>query len=325
MLLKTLKGRNSILLVLIPFIIVLLSLKTFSHPESLTEGYKQMPLYELLLFITGGNAFVLNIIACAVLILMAYGMVRLNERFVFIRQRTDLPAFIFALISTGTIAINGMHPSLMSSFLMLFAIERVFTIYHGEAPLARSFDAGFLLGLASMFYLFSSIYLLWFWASLIVLGSFRGREILSGLIGFIVPVFLIGCWYFWNDNLGDLWEIIINLLKQDNNPFEFSVIQLSFWGILGVLIALSSLFMFKSYEEKKISSRKFFIILLNFFLFSVVGFFLFSRCGIEQYYVSIVPVTYIISHYFVLQKHTWFSEILFVIFVISGIIVHLFG
>lgn len=284
-----------------------------------------MPLYELLRFITGGNVLVLNVIACVVLILMAYGMVRLNERYVFIRQRTDLPAFIFAFIATGTIAVNGMHPSLMASFLMFFAIERVFAIYHGEAPLARSFDVGFLLGLASMFYLFASIYLLWFWASLIVLGSLRVREILSGLMGFITPVFLIGSWYFWNDNLGNLWETIINLFKQDNNPFELSVIQYSYWGVLGVLIALSSLFMFKSYEEKKISSRKFFIILLNFFLFSAVGFFLFSGCGIEQYYVSIVPVTYIISHYFVLQKHTWFSEILFVIFLISSILIHFLG
>jgi len=102
-----------------PVVIVLLWMGTLLHSESLTAGQNQMPLYELLLFLTGGNNFVLNLIACLLLILIAYGMVRLNEQYIFIRQRTDLPAFVFALIATGTVSLGGMHPSLFDAFLIV--------------------------------------------------------------------------------------------------------------------------------------------------------------------------------------------------------------
>lgn len=325
MLLKTLKGRYSILLILIPIIIVLLWIGAFFHPESLTAGQDQMPLYELLLFFVGGNNFVLSLIACLLLILMAYGMVRLNERYIFIWQRNDLPAFVFAFIASGTIALGGMHPSLFASFLLLLSVDRVFKIYQGTATLTNSFNAGFLVGLASLFYLFAGVYILWFWMALAVLGYFRSREILAGLMGFIVPIFLIFAWCVWNENLAELLHTISSLFSFQNHLGTVSVFQYSYWGILGFLVVLSSLYMLNVYEEKKISSRKYFIVLLGFFLVSALSFLFFKGAGVEQYFISIIPVTYITSHYFVLQKHSWIGEILFCILVVSSILIHFTG
>jgi len=325
MLLKIVKGRNSILLILIPIIVVLLWLRVFFGTESLTGNQTQMPLYELLLFVTGANSLLLSIVACVLLILMAYGMVRLNEQYIFIRQRTDLPAFVFALIATGTISLGGMHPSLPAAFLMFLAIDKVFTIYQGTSTLSKSFDAGFLLGLATLFYLFSGVYIIWFWVALGVLGYLRSREILAGLVGFITPVFIVVSWYFWNDNLHVLLSIINKLYWFENVLGEVSVFQYTYWGILGFLVVLSSLYMLNVYEEKKISSRKYFIVLLSFFLCSVLSVLFFRGAGVEQYFISIIPVTYIASHYFVLQKHFWMGEILFSILLFSSILIHFFG
>lgn len=325
MLLKTLKGRHSILLILIPFIIVLLWIGTFLRPDSLTGGQDQMPLYELLLFLTIGNSFVLNIIACLLLVLMAYGMVRLNERYIFIRQRTDLPAFVFAFISTGTIALGGMHPSLFAAFLLFLSVDRVFKIYQGTATLSNSFDAGFLVGLSSLFYLFAGVYILWFWIALALLGYLRSKEILAGLMGFVVPIFLMFIWYVWTDNLAELLHTIGSLFSFQNHLGTVSVFQYSYWGILGFLVVLSSLYMLNVYEEKKISSRKYFIVLLSFFLVSALSFLFFKGAGVEQYFISIIPVTYITSHYFVFQKHRWIGEILFYILVASSILIHFIG
>lgn len=325
MLLKTLKGRHSILLILIPIIIVLLWFGTFLHPASDTAGQGQMPLYELLRFLTAGNDFILSIIACLFLILMAYGMVRLNEQYIFIRQRTDLPAFVFAFIATGTIALEGMHPSLFAAFILFLSIDRVFKIYQGTATLSYSFDAGFLIGLASLFYLFAGVYILWFWVVLALLGYFRGREILAGLMGFLIPISLMFSWYIWNENLTELLDTISSILTKPNHLGTVSVFQYSYWGILGFLVILSSLYMLNVYEEKKISSRKYFIVLLSFFLVSALSFLFFKGAGIEQYFITIIPVTYITSHYFVLQKHSWIGEFWFYILVVSSILIHFVG
>jgi hypothetical protein len=322
MLLKILKGRNSILLVFVPVVIILLWFGTFINPISLTEGQNQMPLYELLLFLSTGNSFVLNLFACLLLILMAFGMFRLNERYIFIRQRTDLPAFIFAFISAGTIVLGGMHPSLFAAFLLFISIGRVFKIYQGDATLSNSFEAGFLIGLASLFYLFAGIYILWFWMALAVLGYLRSKEILAGLIGFIAPIFLMFSWCVWNDSLAEILNTISKLFSFKNQLGTVSVFQYSYWGILGFLVILSSLYMLNVYEEKKISSRKYFIVLLSFFVVSALSFVFFKGAGVEQYFISIIPVTYITSHYFVLQKHSWIGELWFYILVASSILIH---
>lgn len=321
MLLKTLKGRHYLLLVFVPILILLLWFKAFMNPVSLTGSHPQMPIYSLLQSITGDSLIALNIIGYLILAFLSLMMVRLNERYVFIRQRTDLPAFVFALIATGTVSLYGMHPSLIASLLLFFAIERVFGIYHGLSTLAKSFDAGMLIGLASLVYVFAGVYLIWFWLSLAFLGYFRGREILAGLVGFILPVFIAVSWFYLNGNLEELIQTFKALLSQ-NLGAEYSLYQKVFWLVIGFLVLISSAFMTRVVEEKKISSRKYFTILLIFFLCTITSFLLFNGAGVELYFITLIPVTYIISHYFVLSKYSWMMEVLFVIFVLSGILIH---
>lgn len=324
MLLKTLKGRHYLLLVFVPVLILLLWLKAFLHPVSLTGNTAQMPLYSFLQSITGGSFLALNIIGYLILAVLSLLMVRLNERYVFIRQRTDLPAFVFAIIVTGTISLYGMQSSLVAAILLFFALERVFAIYHGSGTLAKAFDAGLFIGLASLAYLFAGIYLIWFWISLAFIGYFRFREVLAGLVGFLVPVFVMASWYFFNDELLVLWQTIMVLLNK-TQVADYSLFQKVFWGILMFLVLISSAFMAKVVEEKKISSRKYFTILFLFFLFAIASFFMFKGAGIELYFLVSIPVTYIISHYFVLSRYSWIMEVLFVIFVLSGILIHILG
>ncbi len=325
MLLRILKGRHSILLAFVPVIIISLWTGTFLNPVSLTMGQTQMPLYELLLFLTGESNLILTIIASVLLVLIAYGIVRLNEQYVFIRQRTDLPAFVFAFIATGAISLGGMHPSLVAAFLMFLAIDNVFKIYQGTATLAKSFDAGFLLGLATLFYLFAGAYIIWLLTALAVLGYLRIKEILAGLIGFIVPLSLAFTWFFWTDRLGEFSQTISNLFSNTTGFGPISTLQYAYWGILGFLVIMASIYMLTVYEEKKISSRKYFVVLLSFFLCSIISFVFLDGSGVEQYFISIIPATYITSHYFVLQKHSWIGEVFFYILVLSSILIHFLG
>jgi len=320
MLLKILKGRHVLLLILVPFVILGFWFPSLTNSTPLSDA--QMPLFQLLQFITGGSTIALNIIGYLLLVLMAFMMVRLNEKFVFIRHRTDLPAFVFALLATGNIVLNGMNPALLASCILLFTIEQCFHIYHGNINLTRTFNTGFLVGLATLSYLYVGVYIVWIWISLGILGFFKGREILAALSGFLLPLFITFCWYFWNDNLVDLFQTITTIFNT-HQKLEFSFNQVIYWGIIGGFILISSLFMFNAIEEKKISSRKYFIVQLVFFLCSAISFFVFKGSGIEQYYLVLVPVSYIISHYFVLQKSKWTGEILFWIFVIASILIHL--
>ncbi|WP_421917842.1 DUF6427 family protein [Marinifilum sp.] len=324
MLLKTLKGRHYLLLVMVPVFLVLLWIKAFISPVSLTYGQNQMPLYRLLESVTGGSVTAMNIIGCILLILMSLLVVRLNEKYNFIRQRTDLPAFIFALIATGTVSLYGMHPSLLASFLLFFAIDGIFAIYHGSRTLAKSFEVGLFVGLAAISYLFAFVFIFWFWIALAFLGYFRIREILAGLIGYLVPIFIVVSFYYLKDELGVFIDTIKGLVNYEFKA-EYSFIQMMYWGIILGFVLLSSAFMVKVVEEKKISSRKYFIILFVFFLTAVTSFFLFSGAGTELYFLVLIPITFIISHYFVQSRYSWVGELLFAIFIGAGILIHFLG
>ncbi|RUT78410.1 DUF6427 family protein [Ancylomarina longa] len=320
MLLKTLKGRHILLLIFVPFIILAFWIPVFINPISLTGDIPQMPLYHLMQVITGHNLLVLNSFGLLLLVLLAFLMVRLNERFVFIRQRTDLPAFILAIIASGTISLKGVHPSLFAAFILFFAIDKMFSVYHDSRTLSKSFDIGLLIGLASLFYLFAALYMVWFCFSLLVLGYFRGREVLAGITGFLTPIFFVVGWYFWFDGLPFFTDTIQRLISVNQLSMQSSLFQDIFWGFLGFLVVISSLYMINVVEEKKISSRKYFMILLIFFLIAVFLYFLIPGAGIELYFIAIIPVTYILSHYFVLQKHRWIGEILFSALILSSVL-----
>jgi hypothetical protein len=324
MLLKTLKGRHYLLLFLIPVLIIALWMQAFIKPISLVGDQNQMPLYDLLQRITYGSIIAINIVGLVILIVLSLLVVRLNEKYVFIRQRTDLPAFVFALISTGTISLYGMHPSLLAGFLLFFAIDSVFAIYQGSRTLAKSFESGLFIGIASIAYLFSFVYIFWFWIALAFMGYFRPREILAGFIGFLLPLFITFSIYFLNDNLTELFNTVSVLFSIDFQS-DYSLFQKIYWSLIAVFILISSAFMTNVVEEKKISSRKYFMILFVFFIAVIGNFFLFSSTGTELYYLVLIPVTYIISHYFVLSNYSWVKELLFAIFVISSILVHFLG
>jgi hypothetical protein len=321
MILQRLKGRNVLVPIVVPFILLAFWFRNFINAESLVGNNTQMPLYQFLQYVCGYNTTALNIIAFAFLVIMALLMVRLNERYVFIRQRTDLPALVFAIMATGTIALKGMHPALLATFLLLLAVYQMFGIYNGSSTLAKSFDVGMLIGLATISYLYVGIFIVWFWISLAVLGYFRGREFLAGLVGFLLPLFIAGCWFYWYGEQ-DAMFATLNSLFHTESLIDWNTIQVAYWGIIGALILISSLFMGNVSEEKKISSRKYFLILLFFFLFTLVSFFTFSGSGVELYFVAMIPLTFIISHYFAMQRHSWMGEVIFAIFLAAGILVH---
>ncbi|NOU60564.1 DUF6427 family protein [Marinifilum caeruleilacunae] len=324
MLLKTLKGRHYLLLFLVPVFLLLLWIEAFISPVSLTGEQNQMPLYSMLQSLTQGSIIALNIVGGILLILLSLLVVRLNEKYIFIRQRTDLPAFIFALIATGTVSLYGMHPALLASFLLFFAIDSIFAIYHGSRTLAKSFEVGLFIGLASISYLFSAVFILWFWIGLAFLGYFRAREILAGLVGFLLPIFITASWFYLNDDLGVFLQSI-NALIDFEFKAEYSLFQKVYWGILAAFVLLASAFMANVVEEKKISSRKYFMILFVFFITTIGSFFVFSGTGTELYFLLLIPVTFIISHYFVLSRYSWIGEVLFAIFVGASILIHFVG
>jgi len=320
MLLKVLRRRSPIYLILIPIIALLLWLNAFMNPVSLAAYSTQMPLYQFILCLLNCNPLYLNILSYLIILLISYSLIQINEHFIFIKQRTNLPSALFILIAAcGTLA-NGLHPALISALLLLFSLNQVFKIYHGTQSVASAFDVGLLIGLASLFYLPTSLFFVWFIWALIILGSFRLREFLGGVIGFITPVFFIGCWYFWNGNLNSLIESVQAIYGYREAFPSPSVSQILFWIFLALLSLISIFFTIWGFEEKRVRSRKYLIIIVALFITSIASGILFPSSILAQAFIAAVPLSYILSYFFVMNRNTKITEILFALFVLGCLI-----
>ena len=320
MLLKVLRRRSPLYLILIPIIALLLWLDAFQNPVLLAEYSTQMPLYQSILSILNCNPLYLNIFGYLIILLISYSLIQLNEQFIFIKHRTDLPAALFILLASCATLANGLHPALISALFLLLSLNRIFKIYHGSRSIASSFDAGILIGLACLFYLPTSLFFFWFIWSLVILGSFRLREFLGGLVGFITPIFISGCWYFWQGSLGSFLEQSQNILAYSEQLTTISISQILFWVFLAVLILISIFFTIWGFEEKRVRSRKYLIIIVALFITSVASGILFPSSILAQTLIAAVPLSYILSYFFVMNRNTKISEILFGILILGCII-----
>ncbi len=322
MLLKTFRKSNLILLILTPIILALLWIPAFINPHLLVNISHQMPIYEGMIILTNENPLVLNIIAYFLLVALAFLIVRINERFLFVRIRTDFPALLLVLIASGTTTLNGMHPALLSLIFIFFALENSFAIYNSEKSITKSFNAGVLIGLATITYLFASVYLLGFWIALAVLKQFKIREVLASAVGFFVPLFFAGSIYYLNGSLDNLL-IDIKTIIQNKIDYSFSDYQMIYWIILGFFLVISTIFTLKIHEEQSISSRKNISILSVFMLFTVAAFLMTRASGIELYYFISIPITVFLSKYFVLSRYSWLKEAFFITFLLANVMVHI--
>ena len=323
MLLKVLRRRSPIYFILIPVIAFLLWFNAFQNPVILAEYYLQMPLYQSLLCILNCNPLYLNIFGYLIILLISYSLIQLNEQFIFIKQRTDLPSALFIILASCAVLVNGLHPALISALFLLLSLNRIFKIYHGSQSISSAFDVGVLIGLASLFYLPTSLFFVWFIWALVILGSLKLKELMGGLIGFITPIFFALCWFFWQGKLESFLDQIKMIFEHQEQLVSFSISHILYWVFLALLSLISIFFTIWGFEEKRVRSRKYLLILVALFVTSIASGILFPSAIIAQIFIAAVPLSYIFSYFFVMNRNTKISEILFGILVLGCLLLKL--
>lgn len=320
MLLRNLKGRNPITLLLIPIIGFLLWINAFGA-NHVMENSHDMPLYSLLRIICFDNWIVLNIFALCIIIANAFMLNRLNETFIFVKQRTNLPGLIYVILACGLISIKGMLAAIPASFFIILAINRSFASYQKKDTSISSFDIGFICSIALLFYINLWPYLIWVWFVIIVLEQIKIKNILASSLGFITPLLLSATYYYLSDKKSFVQQIRESI--SDTNIYRLgfdNLGQTSLFIFISFLSLISISFLFRVFEDKKIRSRKYFIILISLFVVTLSQYFLMPTTGLGIYFILILPLSYIISHYFILQQNRYWGEIFFILLILVSFI-----
>jgi len=314
MLLRLLKYNTTTGYLLIPLLAVVAWL-----PALRTGSYRQMafddvpmPLYELLTGFLAHNTLASKLTALAVLILIGFYLIRFNNKYLFIRDRTLLPAFFFILISSSLLSLHRLHPALIAAAFFIAALEKLLDSYRSERLSYNYFEASFLIATGSLFYFNIIYFVVLIWIALLILRPVIWREWVFSVSGLAGPwMFFAASDYFMNDSL----ERTVSLVSQnftivDSGNFMGLPEQILF-SIMLLLIILASRKFAATMPKMKVLPRKVFILFFWVYILSVVIFLLVETANVEIAIIATIPVSYLMSQFVLsLRPGFWSNAIL---------------
>lgn len=286
------------------------------------EGEDQMVLFKPVYQLVENSPLAMAAISFLLLILAGMILQRINNEFGFFRIKNVLPPALFVYFACGLPELQTLHPAYFSLIFILLAIYRIFSAFDLRKPFPHVFEAGFLLGTGSMFYLNSAFLLPAIVAGGMILGrETRWREMVLTLAGFLTPWFFAFTYFFLKDDLPTQIEILASNLLTSNPQFENNVGMMVFLAFIGLLIFAGSLNMIRNYEEKKISIRQYYLIFFLIFASTILVVSLVPSASEEMLLISLVPVSFLVSNLIqTFRRHIW-SEIM--LYLILGLSVYM--
>ncbi len=323
MLLDKFKSNPTFNFILFPLLGVLFWLRDLLYPKNYLfyPGEESNLLYAPVHELLQHSALLQNLVALWLFLLLAFIILQINIRFNIIRVRTMIPATLFVIMAGGLTDIHALHPVYFGAVFFLFALYRLLSAFDKPKPYSAAFDSGFFLGIASLFYLNLLVFLPAFIIGVGILShESRWRNYLILFTGVLLP-FMFGASYaFYTDNIGKYLEVVeLNVITPNDYVLKNTALQ----GYIIFLIALTllgSLKIIKDYDTKKVSTRKFFIIFFMIFVSSIFAMLFIPAVSQEMLLLTIIPVTFLITNYFVFINSRFWGELIFLLLIVIVVV-----
>jgi len=325
MLLRLFKGTNPGVLFLITVIFIAVWVCVFIHAPNVTASHfnsDPMPLYGLLTMVVAENSYLGVVISFVIFTLISFLLVNFNTTSFFINARTYLPALLYLLAGGFFPEYFALNPALPASLLLMLAIIRIIDGYRKPGISNNFFDAGILISTGSLFY----ANLIWF-GILVIIGialirSVDISEVTIAILGLLTPYFLIfGIYYVIGKDIRALITLIGSNLFLRTEGYIFSRLTIVALIFASIIIIVSMAHLLTLLNSKKIKSRKIFSLLIWTFLISIAVYFILPSVSVEIFWITGIPVSYFLTHYFVFVKKKLVPEIfLSVLFLLIVII-----
>lgn len=329
MLSKIFRGTGPGVLFMIIVTLILLWISAFIDPGvqmANTYESKPMPLYAIMKMVTGTNVFAGLIFTFLVLIFVLFLLVNFNTSVFFLGERTFLPAILYVLFSALLPLLQVHNPVLPATVFLMLALKRIMESYRKPGTVFNFFDAAVFISTGSLFY----ANCIWFgvlvFIGIVLLRSGNVIEIINSLIGFVVPyVLLFGIYYVLGKDIEILVEDIRENLFTALPETSFTRIEIVALIFTGLMILVSMVFLLRQLHTRKIKSRKTFYLLLWVFVISVVLYIVLPSVSVEMLWIAAIPLTYILSHYFIFVRKKIIPEIFFTGFFLLILLIQVFS
>lgn len=233
-------------------------------------------------------------------------------------RNSFLPGLFYLLLMCIIPPFISFHPVLIVNSILIFVIDKIFRLYKNDSPLALDFDICVLLSIMTMIYLPSAIFILLYIIGLLILRPFSWRDWIVGALGFITPVFFVLLYYFLNDRLYE----IKNLIFAAGITSQFNIKNVVPAGYSLTIIWVVTIFVLSvvkirgNFYKNAAKTRNYQQLILLFLVISLLMIIFTPAKILYRFSILCIPLSVIISYYFLAAKKAWLNETLFIIFIV---------
>lgn len=221
---------------------------------------------------------------------------------------------LFAIFPKSIVQYN----ILLSNFFLFFSYRRIYSLRTSLNTKNKIYDAGFWIGIATIFYNYSLFFLILEFVAIILFDKSRWNHFFIVFIGFFTPLFLYFTFLFAIDKT-DLYYRLWDFQRS----FDFRN-----YNNIKLLIPISVLLVFtgwaiyptlrKALKSKKKYKALYNLLLLHLILAILIGLAAPLKNG-SEYLFFFFPFSIIFTSYIQTIEDRWFKELVMVLFLCLSI------
>ncbi len=222
---------------------------------------------------------------------------------------------LFLIILPITFQTNNV---LIANLFILLAIRRTISLRSNLNVKKKLFDAGFWVGIATLFYFWSILFFSLVFVALIVYSLASVKNWIIPLIGILTVAVILISYLIIIDY--DLIELLSYLESTSFDFTKYNYLNL----ILGITILTSlglwSLFFFiKNLKIKTKRRRRSHVLIINALIISVILVLIVPNKNGSEFIFMFAPLSIIMANYLESIKEGWFAELFIWILILTPI------
>lgn len=317
MLIRFFKDNQIPSLIALPVVTILLySVALFKQPSFISVA-DTGPLYASIVnYLSRSSSTIMFLTGLALFITQVFYLNHISNKYEVLYKPSHLPALIYILCMGLFPSFLSLHPMLFVNLILLLVLELLFSIYKSDSGISTIFNAGFLMAIATLFYIPCAMLFLLLWVGLILLRPYAWREWVSSLIGYSLPFFFISVYYLYKGELEHFW---MSLLKfSDSRLMMAFVFNERFYICLVILLCLLLMAVIKlqgNFYKNFIRTRRYQQVIGVFLILSALSFTMATSLSLYHFTLVAIPLSIFIGYYFLASKLTFWKEVFFLILV----------
>ena len=236
-----------------------------------------------------------------------------NTRQLF-TERNYVPGLVYVLFLNLSFDLCTLTPTLMSTTFLLLALGTLIKQLERQGATDEIFELGFYLGLATLFYLPSAIFIVWAGASLVFFTGATFRQHSLMFLGFALPLLVTVLVFYFSDGLGDfnrnLLASVFRVRQYNFNDFQSLIVTLLTPFVLGIL-GLFQTFNYTRFINIQTRSQQ---IMVLWLVMAFISVSLMPFLAPMFFVVFVPPLAFFVTNYFLLfKKKFWIAELIFTV------------